>query len=542
MSLFRSASLVVLCSLTACGVQRGICESVICEKNRVCDPMTGGCIGRDGGFVDAGTPDAGAPDAGRDAGAPDAGRDAGVDAGIPCVAGCGDAGQVCDTFSGSCVQCLTNAQCACPAALCDRQTRTCVTNLPDAGTQPIGDSCADAPLISFPVCASSRTTFRVDLGKLADDVQGTCSAATGLGRDAVFVLRVANSSDVKVTTTRAPGSTAQPVTYLRMSPCPTGAELVCHDTFGNAGSFRAKAVPAGDYALVIDAYDQLSSGAVDVTVELLPTVTNDTCATPLDALTDGGTVTVDLSGALDDLTATCSSSGPDSREAVYQVTLTERSDFNARVIGLRDSGADPVLYLRGSPCSDAGVSNQLACVDQTFADEPELLRARGLKAGTYFLVVEGFGAAGSAPVSLTSWATPLPNPANDTCAAPRPLNFQGGSFISVPVDTSEADDDDRGSCSIAGGGREAVLTFTLAAPRTVTITSASADGGSAVDPVIYLRAGGCAADAGVELGCADDTSFPEVLTRTLAAGTYFLFVDSYTSSTAGPTVVTVTLQ
>ena len=93
-------------------------------------------------------------------------------------------------------------------------------------------------------------------------------AVRGLGRDAVFILNVPVQSDVRVTTSQPVGSIAQAVTYLRMSPCATGTELVCRDSLGSTGALTARALAAGVYALVIDAYDQGSSGRVNVTMSL----------------------------------------------------------------------------------------------------------------------------------------------------------------------------------------------------------------------------------------------------------------------------------
>jgi hypothetical protein len=230
----------------------------------------------------------------------------------------------------------------------------------------------------------------------------------------------------------------------------------------------------------------------------------------------------------------------DSRDAVWRVTLTERSDFNAvaRPVTL-DAGTDAVLYLRSSPCVGGA---ELACIDNE-SELPEQLRVRGLDAGTYFLIVEGYGTTGSGAVELTTWATPpVPLPPNDTCAAPRVLDFSATNSLRFTVDTSDAEDDAIGTCAFGPGGRDTVYAFNLASGRTVTVTSESADGGVSVDPMIYLRAGGCGSDAGTEINCADDYPAPEVMVNTLPAGQYYLFVDSFSSSTAGPTVVTVTLS
>ncbi len=516
MASFRSSALVLLGVVlaSACGKAGDPCRNVLCATNRICDPLTGGCIAdttpKDAGTkADAGTPDAGTPDAG--------------------------------TFDAGTFDCLSNAQCTCPAKVCNLTTHTCVAEA--AAVQPVGEACADAPVLVFPLCSPDRTTFQVNLAQQADNERGSCSSDGGFGRDAVVLLNVAATSDVKVSTAPAAGSNAEAVTYLRRNPCATGPELACYDSFGQPGSFRVKSVAAGVYALVIDAFDQRSSGAVDVTVELLPGVTNDTCSAPLVASVDGGAVRVDLSGANDDLVGTCNATTADSRDAVWQVNLSQTSDFHAVVRPLvADAGIDSILYLRSAPCA---TGSELNCTDNAVADL-EHLRARGLAAGTYYLVVEGYGARGSGPVELTTWATaPAPYPANDTCLSPRAIDLQTNSSVRFVVDTSEAEDNERGTCSVPnGGGREVVYSFTLAATKTVTVTTEAPDGGQGtLDTVLYLRAGTCSRplDAGrPEVDCADDDYANEVMVDTLDAGQYFLFVDSYRSATAGPTIVTVT--
>ena len=531
MVFLRSPALLLLCVVAAAGCSNSsdLCRNVTCATNRICNKATGACMAdpnpKDAGVSDAGTKDGGS----------------GVDGGAACVPGCA-AGLVCDPATVTCVECFSNAQCTCPAGLCDLVSHMCIENDLDGGAfvQPVGESCANATRIIFPVCpSSSRTTFRVDLAARVDDEKGTCTQANTFGRDAVFLIDVPTTSDLTVTTAQAAGSNAQAVAYLRMTPCASGLELVCRDTFGAPISFRSKSLPPGQYALVIDSYTAASAGLVDVTVELLPPVTNETCSTPLEASTDGGTVTVDLPGALDDVTGSCNSE-PDSRDAVWRVTLTERSDFHALVRATVPDAGDPVVYLRDSPCA---TGSELFCIDSI--GDTETLNARVLDAGTYFLVVEGYGTSGSLPVTLTSWATPAPFPPNDSCSAPRVIDFTSTNSVRFTVDTLEGLDDDRGSCGTPTSGStgpDAVYSFTLAATRTVTITSESADGGFGVDPVIYLRKGACGRDAGTEVDCEDRGGTPEVLFNALTAGQYFLFVDSYEYGSAGPTVVTVSLS
>jgi hypothetical protein len=521
---------LTLLAITACENSSNLCKRVICEANRVCDPANGSCVARDGGGGGGGGGGA------SDSGEVDAGRDGGSSLCTPACA----SGTVCDPGSLKCVGCLTSANCACPTPICELGTLKCIAPS-DAGVPPptASDSCAGAAVIPFPACGNS-TTFRVDLGPLANDLQGSCNARGSGGHDAVFLVELTEVSDVRVTSTPQSGGNAQPVTYLRMAPCALGDELVCRDGFGSASSFLVRSLPPGQYALVVDSFDASSSGVVEVKVErLAPTQpSNETCSTlPIDAPIDGGSFTVDLSLASDDLQGSCNPATPDSRETVWRVGLPESSDFHARAKGVDDGGADPVLYLRESPCSSG---QELACIDLP-PPASEHLRARGLDAGTYYLVVEGHGAAGSGKFEVTSWATPpVVTPTWDTCAAPRPITFPAGqNSVSFVVDTSNFNDNAHGSCDVGSGGLDAVFQLSLATRQTLTVSSQAVDGGEA-DPVLYLRAGSCT--TGVELACADQISpDPEVLSGALDAGQYFLFVDSFGPGSAGPTVLTVTL-
>lgn len=528
---FRSSWLLLLplLGLTACDTPSP-CGKVKCEAGRICNPATGACA------IDPNAADAG-PDAGLDAGTADGGVDAGVDAGAACDPACA-AGTVCDPSTFKCVGCLGNADCSCPTPLCDAATLTCVAPSDAGFPQPlIAESCATAAELPFPPCAAS-TRFRVDLGPLRDDEQGTCSGAGAAGRDAVFLLTLDAGYDVSVSATAPAGSAAQPVTYLRAAPCQAGAELVCRDALGGASSgFLMRSLPQGQYALVIDQHQASAAGVLDVQVDLLPPTlpSNDTCTTPLNASTDGGTVTIDLSAATDDLTGSCNGT-IDSRDAVWRVDLAQPSDFYALARGQPDSGTDPVLYLRDAPCA---LDREVSCVDLS-STQTEQLRARRLDAGTYYLVVEGKGPAGSGVLDLTTWAAPpVPIPSFDTCAAPYLITFPVGvSTIRFTVDTSDFTDNERGSCG-SFGGRDAIYQLTQNAGHTITVTTQPVDGGSS-DPVVYLRANGCT-DAGFEVSCVDEVSpTPEVLSAWLDAGTYFLVIDSHSSDSAGPTVVTVT--
>ncbi|MBX3268922.1 MAG: putative metal-binding motif-containing protein [Sandaracinaceae bacterium] len=103
------------------------------------------------------------------------------------------------------------------------------------------------------------------------------------------------------------------------------------------------------------------------------------------------------------------------------------------------------------------------------------------------------------------------------CAGATTVSAPGGRFT-VPL----AAHAQTGSCG--GPGAEGYLTFTLAAPSDVFITTHASAG---VDTVVYVRRCGCA--DGVEVGCNDDAD--GLVTSTLQltalpAGSYNVFVDT----------------
>jgi len=101
----------------------------------------------------------------------------------------------------------------------------------------------------------------------------------------------------------------------------------------------------------------------------------------------------------------------------------------------------------------------------------------------------------------------------------------------VTGDTGTGDSATRGSC--AGNGPELAYTITLAAAGDITATTALAGSGS-LDTVLYLRSD--CRDAETEVACDDDIGGgvlqSEITATGLAAGTYYLFVDTYSSGGA----------
>jgi hypothetical protein len=505
------ASFLVGALIGACGPARSLCATVACDDGRVCEESTGRCI----------------------ANGSDAGTDAGVDAGT-CSPACA-APQVCNPASNTCVQCVSDSQCACPASSCT--ANQCV--VPSGGRTPVtpSDSCTGAPTIRS---CGANVTFQADLSTATDSLSGSCSAAGAGGRDRMVALVLDATADVTVTATASTGSSAQPVVYLLDAACSSSSEFACADSLTGSAHFTLKSLPAGTYTLVVDSYSASAGGLVDVALSFAaPTLpANETCATASPLPIDGGAVQVDLSTANDDLQISCDPASV-TPDVVYSLTLSSTADV---VVTASGGGANPSLALRSSPCRTGA---QVQCANAQ-SSGTETLRRRSLTPGTWYVVVQNSGAL-TTPTPVTVKAvttTPLPPPPNDTCGAPRDLTFAAGSTVaSFSVDTSAATDDYQSSCNGLTDSPEVVYALTLGTRRTVTVTARSSPNAGS-QPSISLRSAPCSgdADAGtlVELACSNGTPTSAFI-QVLDPGTYYLLVEAQGAAGAGPTDVTVSL-
>jgi len=210
--------------------------------------------------------------------------------------------------------------------------------------------------------------------------------------------------------------------------------------------------------------------------------------------------------------------------------------------------------VRSAPCL---TGTELVCAAPP-SGAPSL-RMRALAAGNYYVFVEASDRAHAGPVTVTAAASAAsPPPPNDTCAAPRLITFPAGmNTVSIPVDTSEASDDYTGSCNSQPDSPEVVFQLHLTTQSLVDVSTAPSPG-SYADPVLYLRTAPCdfpayemtdpdsgmmIGDAGTELGCDDQVPpTPEDITTFLDPGDYFIYVEGYGLTGAGPTTLTVTVQ
>lgn len=136
-------------------------------------------------------------------------------------------------------------------------------------------------------------------------------------------------------------------------------------------------------------------------------------------------------------------------------------------------------------------------------------------------------------------------PSGETCADPIPVVFDGGTTSAFSIDTTSASNESNGTglCQMPGGrnGPELVYSLTLTATKAVSIT-VTPTGSTTTDYVLYVRGSPCA--TGTQLGCSDNPitfNAPETVSfPSLAAGTYFLFFDTFATPGTADVSISVT--
>ncbi|MBI3185583.1 MAG: hypothetical protein HYZ28_25880 [Myxococcales bacterium] len=544
--------------VAACGGSKDKCAKVQCPAGQACEPASGTCKGTDGGSGGGGAGGGSGGGGGADCTPACSGAtpicDSTTKTCKTCTAsqGCSGTAPICDVAAnggaGACVQCRTEADCSCPTPICNATTKNCEAESTgfDAGVSAdggiLGETCSEAVPLPLPLCAP-KLTFEVDTSRAANDAEGSCASSTG--PEVVYRLQLAAARDVTITSQAAADAGSDPVIYVRSAPCDSdgGTELACRDRYSEPEVIRLRNLAPGEYYLFVEGYGSFGAGPTEVSIEVgppTPPPPNDTCTTaqPL-ILGTNGTVdfVADTSGARDDHQGSCNSFQPDSPELVYRLTLTATKDVLVTASEVGDAGVvDPVIYLT-TACGDAGV--ELGCEDMPMGD-PDVLKARRLQAGDYYLFVEGYSDDRTGPTAVNVTVTdPPPPPSNDLCSGAQALTIGSGGTVSFTVDTGPAADDYQGSCNFSSDSPEVVYSVALPGTKSITVTT-SADGGS-VDPVVYLTESPCG--TGTELACDDALrGTPDSISVSgLDAGVYFIYIEGYGSAGAGPTDVTVTV-
>ncbi len=354
--------------------------------------------------------------------------------------------------------------------------------------RPAHDACDD------PLDVSAGGSFLVSNVGARADYSLTCG---GSGRrDVVLELTLAEPKDVSI---EADGEGVTAVA-LRTTCDDRTAEIDCSDGF--PGRVRTRSLDAGTYFVIVT---DSGVGEIVVDVDIADATdppTNESCADPID-VSAGGSFTGSTVDVNDDVSTACGfGAAPD---LVYSFTTTEAKDVR---IGLSSPTGDTMSFAVRSACADAGTT--LRCV----RGNPAGTILHELPAGTYYVIAEGPSYREVDFRMDVDFFDPTPSPPGDSCA----------SAIALELDTptlgtlSDKQDDHDVSCGFFY--QDAVYSFTLTERRDVTVL---VDGGGTY---MYASLRTDCDDGATQLRCTSGNPSRSRL-RDLAAGTYYVLVESY---------------
>lgn len=367
---------------------------------------------------------------------------------------------------------------------------------------PTNETCGTASPIT------TGETFSARIVGVTPDLPSKCAGAQG---DLVYSFSTTEPHDVYITASSVDGL-GDPIISLRDEQCAmSDDEVAC--TYGAAPLLYRRALPAGQWFISLSA---TAPTELLASVQLAPPTTpppDESCSNA-PALPPNTTLSVPLSGHVDDISGTCMLGAPD---AAYRLQLDEPSDvLLVERISSSDYGA---VSLFGGVCDSQGL---LTC--EVGSPSPVRASAHNVPAGSYHAVVETM--LGN-PTQLTAFVRPATPPTlvvfADDCSDPVTIPETGGQFQG---NTANATAQYPGSCDQGGGtpegAPEQMLRLELSAKRRVVLDMR----GSTFRTMLDLREGpncpGSAMVSSCSVGYYQQRSY---LDRTLDPGVYFVQID-----------------
>ena len=469
----------VACTTTCGSTGIGTCTtSCVPPSGSACTPPVETCNGRDDDCV----------------GGPDNGFPCVMGSTRPCTVGACSGNQTCDS--------------------------TCHWGTCDLGAAPTNDTCAGATTLT------PGTPVRGSTCAAASDYNPPAACAGGAtpAPDVTYVVRLPTRSNVVFDTD---GTTWDTVLYIYSGAC-SGTPVACNDDIGggNLASRISTTLDAGTYYIVVDGYQSSHFGPFVLNSSVRPVGDECTDAIPL-TLSSGRTTVTGSTASYTPSAASCDSgTGTPSRDVWYRFTLAQRE-----LVFVNTFGSDFDTQL-GLLAGCGGIAP--ACTDDTCGLQQDHI-VRNLPAGTYYVLVDGFGSA-SGNYTLNIEHLPVGSDGTPT-ELPRGLGTYAGNTMSAISGLVT------GSC---GGGRAPEDTYYwTTCPGDAGGAFGATTCGSSIasyDTLLYVRSGA----TGRDLDCNDDAvpaCTPANASRIQAtipagAGLFAFYVDGYDSA-AGPYVAAV---
>lgn len=383
---------------------------------------------------------------------------------------------------------------------------------------PPGDTC----FVPYAAAFTGNTAMvSGSLAGLSDNYPTSCGPNA---TEAVVSFQTVAGDDYAVTV----GGVSAPVVTLAASGvarnCGSGGVRACQD----AGTASARFTATGSgtqFALV----DSASAGAFTATVQRTPRVPGDSCAAtvaiPFVPSANGvshASVTGTTVGALKDATLSCGPSAP--HDVVYRFATNTLASLGLNVAS---TAIVPRVAVFDS-CTTGELTCRARATDSNAASDAGVAV---LNPGTHYIWVADNGTSGA--FTLNAVLTTLPG---EACSVAIPFTAPAMGSPSVSGDLTGRPDKRTISGSGCGitSGADVVYAVTLAQTRTLNV-ALSRTTTAAWRGTLDLQTA-CTTNSLNSVGCvvAPPDGGAAVLSQRLDAGTYYLWVDSMSGSTAGP--------
>ncbi|MCT4581494.1 MAG: lamin tail domain-containing protein [Flavobacteriales bacterium] len=371
-----------------------------------------------------------------------------------------------------------------------------------------GDCNTPIPL----TCGTPYTGTTVD-GQSNFDVYG-CASQQEEGKEKIHTITITQNSNITATLS---GLSVDLDVHI-LSSCDANSCLAR----GNVTA-TAQNLSAGTYYVVVDGFGPAPAveGAYTLEVTCSSNTGTGSCADPI-PLTCGTPYTgTTVDGVSNFDVYSCASQQEEGKEKIHTITIAQNSDLTATLSGM---SVDLDVHI----LSSCDANSCLARGNVTAS-------AQNLSAGTYYVVVDGFGPAPAVEGAYTLEVTCTPNSVSGSCANPIPLTC-GTPYTGSTTGLTNTIFDY--SCSIWDNvGPEAIHTITPTSNGTLTATLTRPSG---MDMEIAILSA-CDGNACLDKTVFDSgTTISATINNAVAGQQYYIVVDGDTQSDNGQYTVEVT--
>ena len=417
----------------------------------------------------------------------------------------------------------------------------------DKFEKPANDTCTKATKLTLAGGKISTTGHTIGATNTVNMATTGCTKNDTEGPDVFYSVALSAGKKYRVTLTPASGYDA--AVYM-VSKCATATSSCVGGAdssySGSAEKFDFAPTTSGTYTIGVDTHyastSSYASGKFTLAVNEIVAPANDTCAkaSPLAFTGTKAKVTGDTSFASNSInipSTGCTSDDTEGPDMFYKVTLAAGKTY--KITATPVSGYNLAVYVL-SACS------KTACVagaDAAYSGSAEKLTYTAKTSGAHYIGIDTSYAASSSYASgkftleVEQWSPPK----GDSCVNPVKMTFTGTS-AKATGDTTKSTNAvslTSSSCtSYSSPGPDAFFAVTLTAGKSYKVTLTPE---STFDSMLYVFTS-CNAPETSCVGGDDNigSGYAEKVTITpKTTGTYFIGVDSYSSSEVGKFTVEV---